>query len=420
MNNNAVTQKFLDFMHELFPNYAHLFTPEHLLYKIAATVTLILCAAITYYLVHKILQSRFITVLFKNTHNWDDVLLENGFFRRLGHLTPAIFMYLAAPLLFEKNPILLPLFLKGAQIYLVLFSIFAVYALLNTIEQLYNESKLAERAPITGFIQVSKLTFAIIAILLTVSLLIDKSPLLLLSGLTAIAAILLLIFKDTILGFVAGIQIAANRMFNTGDWIEMQAYNVDGEIKEIGLNVVKIQNWDKTIATLPTYTLTNEVIKNWQGMLRSGGRRIKRSIHIDVNSVGFCDQDMLDNLVNVRFIKPYLAEKLTELQQFHNDQDIDQNDLLNARRLTNIGTFRAYMTAYLQQHPQIAQHMTLMVRQKEPSEVGIPLEVYCFSRNKVWVEYEGIQADIFDHFFAIMPLFGLRLYQRISDQSKPG
>lgn len=418
MQASTIQHFILDILNTMFRYPDSAVTMQDTSYQFISVILLITTAALVLWAVKMLVRSKMLTILLRNNHDWDDTLHEQGFFNRLGHITPALFVFVAAPILLEFNTLLLSFVLKAAQIYLVVSSIIAIFALLNTVEVLYERSNLAQKAPITGFIQVSKLIFAIIAILLTISLILDKSPLLLLSGLTAIAAILLLIFKDTILGFVAGIQIAANRMFNTGDWIEMQAYGVDGEIREIGLNVVKVQNWDKTIATLPTYTLTNEVVKNWRGMTQSGGRRIKRSIQIDMQSITFLDQAMIDNLVNIRSINHYLKQKLTELQAYHQDQHIDQNDLLNARRLTNIGTFRAYIESYLRQHPQINQSLTLMVRQLKPTEHGLALEIYCFSSNKNWVEYEGIQSDIFDHVLAMMPLFKLRPYQSITDASR--
>ena len=235
---------------------------------------------------------------------------------------------------------------------------------------------------------------------------------LIVSGLTAIAAVLLLIFRDTILGFVAGIQIAANRMFNTGDWIAMPKYEVDGEILEIGLTNVKVQNWDKTISTLPTYSLTTEAVKNWRGMQESGGRRIKRAIYIDVHSIKLCDNDMLDRFSKIRYINEYIDKKKNELRAYHRDYSIDESDLLNNRKLTNIGTFRAYLEAYLRKHANINQELTLMVRQLPPNELGLPLEIYCFSAEKEWVKYEKVQSDIFDHVMAMLDLFDLRAYQR--------
>ena len=248
--------------------------------------------------------------------------------------------------------------------------------------------------------------------LLISSLLINKSPLILLSGMTAIAAVLLLIFRDTILGFVAGIQIAANRMFNTGDWIELPKYHVDGEIQEIGLTNVKVQNWDKTISTLPTYSLTTEVVKNWRGMSQSNGRRIKRSLYIDLRSVKFCDEQMLDTYANILHLHDYIKDKKAALDHYHQEAHIDSGDRLNSRKLTNLGTFRSYVLSYLNSHADINSDMTLMVRQLAPTEIGLPLEIYCFSANKNWVDYEMIQADIFDHLIAMLPQFGLKAYQR--------
>jgi len=255
-------------------------------------------------------------------------------------------------------------------------------------------------------------------VFLIISLILGKSPIYLLSGLTAIAAVLLLIFRDTILGFVAGIQIAANRMFNTGDWIEIPKYAVDGDIIEIGLTVVKVQNWDKTISTIPTYALTTDAVKNWRGMQESGGRRIKRPIHIDMRSIEFADKALLMEWKKLALLKDYLDTKKAELVA---DRDRCKNaslDILNSRKLTNIGTFRAYVKAYLKNHPDINQDMTMLVRQLTSSEVGIPIEVYCFSKSTVWAEYEHLQSEIFDHLLAMLPVFKLIAYQRVANTGR--
>ncbi len=391
-------------------------TNQHPIYKLSAVLSILFGAFVVFYIMRAILQSKMLLRLFENEYRWDNALLEHGFFNRVGHVMPAVFILLITPVLLEQNTLISSFTNKAALVYIVFAGIFAIYALLNTIEDLYNASKLASKAPITGFIQVFKLLFAIIAIVLSISLILEKSPYLLLSGLTAITAILLLIFRDTILGFVAGIQIAANRMFNSGDWIEIPKFGIDGEIQQIGLNVVKVQNWDKTIATIPTYSLTNESVRNWQGMQRSGGRRIKRALLIDQSSIGFLSDDQLDDLKQFKRIAQYLADKLGEINIDNINNAIDAKDTKNARRLTNIGTFRAYIEAYLKSHPNIAQQMTLMVRQLKPTETGLPIELYCFTNTTIWVEYESIQADIFDHLLAIMPLFGLRCYQRVSDK----
>ena len=385
------------------------------IFQSVALCAILLIAWLSNWLTRNIFKSRIRNLINKSKNQFDDELHQHGFFKRVGHIVPATIIYLLSQLLIE-NLSLLALIQKSAVIYLLISAVMALSALLNTIEDTYNASNLAKRAPITGFIQVAKLFIVIIAGLLIISNLIDKSPLLLLSGLGAITAILLLLFRDTILGFVAGIQIAANRMVNTGDWIEMPKYGADGDVLQVGLTTVKVQNWDKTISTIPTYALISEPVKNWRGMTESGGRRIKRSLNIDIQSIRFCDQGMLDEFTKIRYIKRYIQGKFEKLQRFHSEQQIDTADLVNSRRLTNIGTLRAYMQAYLENHPDINQDMILMVRQRPPTELGIPLEIYCFCKDKTWVNYEGVQSDIFDHLLAILPSFRLRAYQRISDR----
>lgn len=405
---SSIRDTFVHYVKDLFPNL----TTEDPLFNVLALSTILVVSAFIYIIARLLIRPQIANWVYKSNNRWDNALQEHGFFRRLMHLFPALFIYIATPVLIEDEAVMHGAIIKSAQLYMLYSGVLAVYALLSTIEDVYNASALARRAPITGFIQVSKLAFAIVAILLSISLIVGKSPLLLLSGLTAIAAVLLLIFRDTILGFVAGIQIAANRMFNTGDWISMPKYEVDGEILEIGLTNVKVQNWDNTISTLPTYSLTTEAVKNWRGMQESGGRRIKRAVYIDVHSIKLCDNDMLERLSSIRFINEYIEKKKTELRDYHRDMSIDESDLLNSRRLTNIGTFRAYLEAYLRKHPNINQDLTLMVRQLPPNELGLPLEIYCFSAEKAWVKYEKIQADVFDHVMAMLASFELRAYQR--------
>ena len=405
---SSIRDTFVHYVKDLFPNL----TTEDPLFNVLALSTILVVSAFIYIIARLLIRPQIANWVYKSNNRWDNALQEHGFFRRLMHLFPALFIYIATPVLIEDEAVMHGAIIKSAQLYMLYSGVLAVYALLSTIEDVYNASALARRAPITGFIQVSKLAFAIVAILLSISLIVGKSPLLLLSGLTAIAAVLLLIFRDTILGFVAGIQIAANRMFNTGDWISMPKYEVDGEILEIGLTNVKVQNWDNTISTLPTYSLTTEAVKNWRGMQESGGRRIKRAVYIDIHSIKLCDNNMLERLSGIRFINDYIEKKKTELRDYHRDMSIDESDLLNSRRLTNIGTFRAYLEAYLRKHPYINQDLTLMVRQLPPNELGLPLEIYCFSAEKAWVKYEKIQADVFDHVMAMLASFELRAYQR--------
>lgn len=386
------------------------------LFAVFALVALLAVCWLSFRVTRYLLGTKLTRLILRTKTTWDDELQSHHFFKRSAHLVPGILIYLLAPLLFAHSPLLLELLQKVAFIYILVSALLMFSAVLNTVEDAYNASTLARRVPITGFIQVAKLGLAIIAIIMIISNLLGKSPVLIMSGFGAITAILLLVFKDTILGFVAGVQIAANRMVNNGDWIELPKYGADGEVMELGLTTVKIRNWDKTISTVPTYALIGDSVKNWRGMQESGGRRIKRSIYLDIHTVRFCDQEMLDNWEKIRFIKGYINDKKQQLAKYNKDNDITEQDLLNARRLTNIGTFRAYMVRYLQHHPELRQDMTLMVRQLAPTELGVPLEVYCFCSDINWVAYEGIQSDIFDHFLSMLPIFGLRAYQRVSDQ----
>lgn len=389
---------------------------DSLVYNLIALSSLLVFSWTTYRVSRYVLHGKISHWVLSTHNNWDDELQKHGFFRRGGHIIPALLIYLLSPLIITASPLLLNFLLKGAIVYSVVAAVSAGVALLNTVEDIYKTLNVANRVPITGFVQVGKLLLIVSAVLIVIANLLDKSPLILLSGLGAITAILLLLFKDTILGFVAGIQIAANRMVNTGDWIEMPEFGADGDVLEVGLTTVKVQNWDKTISTIPTYALVTNSMKNWRGMTESGGRRIKRSIYIDIHSIRFCDQQMLEEFQKIRFIKSYIETKKQELADFNHQQQIDTQDLLNSRRLTNIGTMRAYIQAYLKNHPKINQEMTLMVRQLAPTELGLPLEIYCFSADKNWVAFEAIQSDLFDHFLAILPVFKLRAYQRVSNQ----
>jgi miniconductance mechanosensitive channel len=386
-------------------------------YQLFALSSIFLVAIVAFLIVKFVLHFKVLRFVAKSNNIWDDCLLDAGVFRRLARIVPGIIVYSTYSLFFSPEEKIYSLLANLSAIYL-LFTVWrTLSASLTAVESIYSKSQLARKAPITGFIQVAKLLFTIILIFLILSLLLGKSPIFLLSGLTAIAAVLLLIFRDTILGFVAGIQIAANRMFNTGDWIAMPKYEVDGEILEIGLNVVKVQNWDKTISTLPTYALTTDAVKNWRGMMESGGRRIKRAVYIDIHSIAFADSELLDEWESMKLLNSYLKAKKQELVDDRKIKEIAETDILNCRRLTNLGTFRAYLAAYLKNHELVNQDLTCMVRQLPPTEIGIPLEIYCFSKEKDWVTYERIQSDIFDHVLAIMPVFKLRAYQRVSSNN---
>jgi miniconductance mechanosensitive channel len=387
-------------------------------YTVAAILALFTTAIAVHIVTRLILTFKVVRLVGFTKNTWDNELLEYGVFRRLAHLVPGLVLYAGK---FVVLPTSSPAFAALALLvglYLIFSIYLALLASLTASEAIYSKSRLAKKAPITGFVQVAKLIITLAMVFLVISLLLGKSPIYLLSGLTAIAAVLLLIFRDTILGFVSGIQIAANRMFNTGDWIEIPKYGVDGDITEIGLTVVKVQNWDKTISTIPTYALTSDAVKNWRGMKDSGGRRIKRSIYIDMRTISFATQEQIEKWRKLDLISSYLNGKEGELIEDSKRCEASALDKINSRRLTNIGTFRAYVSAYIAKHPDLSDSLTRMVRQLAPSELGLPIEVYCFSKKQDWVEYEHIQSEMFDHLIAIMPTFGLSAYQRVTNSPK--
>ncbi|MEH6684986.1 MAG: mechanosensitive ion channel family protein [Qipengyuania sp.] len=298
---------------------------------------------------------------------------------------------------------------------IVLSVAMAISGALDYANELYARRPEARSRPIKGYIQVVKIAMFCGAAILMIAVLIEQSPLLLLSGLGAMAAVLLLVFKDTILSLVASVQLTSNDMLRVGDWIEMPSMDADGDVIDIALHTVKVQNFDKTITTIPTHKLIADSYRNWRGMSDSGGRRIKRALVLDQNSVRFLDEDEVAGLKRFRLLETYLARKQDEIAEWNRHELASDSDAINARRITNIGTLRAYVIAYLQSHPRIAgEGFTLMVRQLPPSPQGLPLEIYCFANTIDWAEYEAIQADIFDHMLAILPEFGLRVFQQPS------
>ncbi len=353
-------------------------------------------------LVHKIVAKTRIT--------WDDQLVERGVFTRLSHLVPGLILYYGA-LLFPADGFTNWL-QRMALAYIVICVAWSVHSLLNAVHDIYKQFEFSTSRPITGYVQTVQLAVWIAAAVFAIASLLNKSPAGFLTGLGALSAVLMLVFRDSIMGLVAGIQITANDMVRIGDWLEMPRFGADGDVIDITLHTVKIRNWDKTISTIPTHALINESFKNWRGMQESGGRRIKRSLMIDLQSVSFCDDEMLARFEKVAYLKDYLRERTQEVETWNQEHQVEGDCPINGRRLTNLGTFRAYVEAYLHHHPKIHQEgMTFLVRQLAPTEKGVPLEIYVFTNDIRWVVYEGIQADIFDHFFAAIPWFDLKLFQ---------
>jgi miniconductance mechanosensitive channel len=342
---------------------------------------------------------------------WDDMLYNEGVFNHLTHLVPAAVAQLMLPLIPHLPGALVTVGRNVLTAYMILLAAMAGSAALSASHLIYQSNEEGgDSRPIKGYVQLAKIVLFLISGVLIVSVLIDRSPLLLLSGLGAMTAVLLLVFKDTLLSLVASVQIASNDMVRVGDWIEMPQLSADGDVIDIALHTVKVQNWDKTITTIPTHRMISDAFRNWRGMSESGGRRIKRALHIDLASVRFLRPDELARLEKLQLLKGYLAHKHQELA----DWNASHSDGLpeNGRRLTNIGTFRAYAQAYIEAHPDVHQDMTRMVRALDPGPQGLPVEIYCFSANTQWGEHERIKGDIFDHLIAMLPSLGLRLYQQ--------
>ncbi len=386
-------------------------------------VAIIIVAFIANYITKRVIISVLTQIIKKTKTEYDDIFLEKKVFNLLSHIVPAVIIYYAIPLAFNMNPqatspadiSLYQSIINHTQsamyVYMIIVVLLVFNSFINALHEIYLKQPVSKNLTIKGYLQVIKIIIVGIGIILMLAALLGKKPGALFAGLGALAAVLMLIFKDTILGFVAGIQLSAYNMLKPGDWISMPSRNTDGTVLDISLNTVKVQNWNKTISTIPTYALVSESFSNWRGMSESGGRRIKRAVTLDMQSVGFLTKEMTEKLKKVRLLKDYLEEKEKKIKEHNKKYAPDDSSLINGRHLTNLGTFRKYVEAYLRENPNINMNLTFLVRQLPPSEKGIPIEIYVFSKDQRWTYYEGIQADIFDHLLAIIPEFGLRVFQ---------
>jgi miniconductance mechanosensitive channel len=385
--------------------YADIFIPGVIL------IGILLLSYLLFIITRKILLTIVVRIVKRTRSHWDDALLRHRVFARAAYLVLAYVLYKLIPFALDDYPDLANFLLLALRIYSLIVIMLVGTAILDSILTIYTTYSVARSKPIKGYIQVGKIVIYIFITIWVISILIGENPLYLIGGLGAFSAVLLLVFKDTILGLVAGVQLSANDMLRPGDWITMQKYDADGTVTDITLTTIKVQNWDKTISTLPAYSLFTESFKNWRGMEESGGRRIKRSINIDINSIRFCTREMLEKYKQIRYIKEYVQSKEVEIQQYNLELNIDTRVMVNGRRQTNIGVFRAYLSAYLMNHPDVHKDMTFLIRHLQPTEKGLPIEIYVFSKVQAWSEYEAIQADIFDHILAIIPEFDLKVFQ---------
>jgi miniconductance mechanosensitive channel len=363
---------------------------------------LIVAALIADIVIKRILVGTVRAVAKRSKVTWDDALIKHNVVGRIVQLVPAFIIFAGVAFVPDLPEYGAKLIRNIAMGYMVLVSTMALTALLGAANTVYSSLPVAKVRPLKGFVQLLQIVVWIVGGVLIVATLLDRSPLILLSGFGAMTAILLLVFKDTILSLVASVQLTAQDMVRVGDWIEMPQFGADGDVIDVQLHTVKVQNWDKTITTIPTHRLISDSFKNWRGMQSTGARRIKRSVLIDVNSIRFQSRQEIDHFKRFALLKDYIAAKEAELAAYNDALEYEVIEAVNTRRLTNIGTFRAYAESYLQNHPRIHKGMTLMVRQLGADAHGLT----------VWAEYEGIQADVFDHLLAIIPEFGLRIYQQ--------
>jgi miniconductance mechanosensitive channel len=379
-----------------------------------ALVALIAGALIADQVIKRVLL-RFVGKLIHQTAlGWDDILVQHNVLGLLAQAVPGVIVGIGIRFVPGLSESVAQLIGNVATAFVVMMLTMALAAALGVAVRIYETQPIARDRPLRGFVQVLQILIYVLGLVIAIATVLDRSPLLLLSGLGAMTAVLLLVFKDTILGLVASVQLAANNMVRIGDWIEMPQLGADGDVIEVSLHTVKVQNWDKTITTIPTYKLIDGSFKNWRGMAEAGGRRIKRSIYIDQTSIRFVTDDEIEELREFSLLRPYIDAKVEGLATYHATLGADAAAEVNRRRLTNVGTFRAYVRQYLKGHPAVSQDMTLLVRQLEPGPDGLPIELYCFTRTTEWAQYEGVQSDIFDHVIAILPRFHLRLYQRPS------
>lgn len=375
-------------------------------------IIVVVLAMIAFYITRIILVSWLHRMARKSTSNWDDAFVDRKVFKRLAYLVPAIIIHGLSVYVIPDYPNTLKVIRILIRVYIDTVGLVVMLSVLNAAADIYNSFDISKARPIKGFMQVIKIVLIIIYIIILVTIVFVKDKSFQwIAGLGAFSAILMLVFKDPILGFVGGIQMMTNDMLRIGDWIEVPKFGADGNVIDITITTVKIQNFDKTITTIPPYSLITDSFKNWRGMEESEGRRIKRSIILDMSSVKFCTPEMLQRFMKFEHVADYVRETEEAILKYNKERQFDNSELLNGRRQTNLGVFRAYVTGYLRNNPNIHQEMTFLVRQLAPTETGIPIEIYVFSREKEWAVYEVIQADIFDHIIAAVNHFDLRLFQ---------
>ena len=394
---------FLDTLNNYFRDIIN-----HNIYFVLVALTII---SMTFLLSKYFFSTLLKNLLRKTKSKYDDLLIDKGFLKNFSFYPPLVILYILLQMKFGSVDIINRLYNASFIIITTRLTI----SLVEILNSIYSSSKFSGQVNIRSYVQVLKLFVYLLAVILVVSIFLNQSPIYLLSSIGALTAVIMLIFKDTILSFVSSIQITSNDLFRLGDWVEAPQFGADGDVIDIALHTIKIQNWDKTISIIPTHKLVDSSFKNWRGMTNSGGRRIKRSLNIDLNSVKFCDSNMVKKFSKISLLKDYLEAKINEITQYNNQQKISDS-LINGRSLTNLGIFRIYIQKYLNENTNINKDLTFLVRQLAPNKYGIPIEIYVFSSDTNWIKYEQIQADIFDHLIASIKEFDLNLFQNPTGQ----
>ena len=410
-------ESFIKLLMELFLSMHFSYDHAQLMAEGSVFASLILGAIAAYYLTWFILKKTIISFIQRSENNFDDILVENKVISRFSYFIPSFLISRLAPYALPDYPEGVAAVQKAVDMYVIFVVMLLLSAVINSLYDFYNSLETSKNKPVKGFAQVLKLIVYIVGILMIVATLLNQNLGNLVIGLGTLSAVLMLVFKDPILGFVGGLQLSANDMVRIGDWISMPKYGADGDVLDITLTTVKVQNFDKTITTLPTYALVSDSFTNWRGMAESGGRRVKRHISIDMESVKFCDSKMMEYFRKFQLLQAYLDEKEQEIAAYNIVNQIDTSVFVNGRRQTNLGVFRAYLKAYIKAHPMVHKEMSVLVRQLQPSEKGLPMEIYFFSKDQAWGTYEDLQSDIFDHVLAVIPEFGLRVFQNLSGGS---
>ena len=384
------------------------FLPEHpLLQSLSIVGILGIVSMAAYWVTKKVIISLLTRMVKKTQTQLDDILVNRNIFNRLSYMVPTLIFYNFA----YAAPQFTIMIQRVSLTLMAIAGLLVINSFINALRDIYKQTKYHERLDINSYLQITKLIINILGSVVIVGIIINKDTTLLLSGLGAMTAVVMLIFKDTILSLVASLQISSNDLFKIGDWVEAPQFSADGDVVDIGLHAVKIQNWDKTISVIPTHKLIDSTFKNWRGMSESGGRRIKRSLFIDMNSIRLCSEEMLQKFKRFEVLGEYIDRKQKDVVEHNKSNQIDTSELINGRSITNVGTFRAYIEAYLHNNSKIHPEMTFLIRQLEPTSRGLPIQIYVFTNDTDWIRYEGIQADIFDHLLAVIPEFGLKVFQ---------